>query len=427
MIAMASALPAFFLGTTVSFYLSLPDCQCDHYHERNNNNNLPEPPLSSRRRGMGSTLEYPQQQQQQQQLPEQRPVQLPAWVEDVVQERLAEHVQKLHLQNDPNVAIGSKGDDAADSNDKEEEDEGGGEGEEDEEERPNVLPSWVEDVVLERLEEERKQFANQMAENNSNARFGACTRKLTLNQARVGNYITGMATTPKANFTSMLDLGVPLDPFRLGSTDVLMIYSNQNVLPAEVTSSQTPGLVQLSAEAAVEKCDYISVILTDHADNKRRNQCLAIVPQYESYHIQRWGRLNKKKNIVQKGFPLQLIPHGTKKKGIVEFQPPNEFQHRKMFDLLKLYLKNMNDVKAELKVILERIAIDNTVIVMVCNFGQSELLINFVCSAHSRGFDLSNVIVFTTDQETDDLARGLGLTSYYDHRVRQQCHYTQAN
>ena len=101
-----------------------------------------------------------------------------------------------------------------------------------------------------------------------------------------------------------------------------------------------------------------------------------------------------------------------------EFRPPNAVQQNKMMELLSLYLKNLEDVKAELSEILKRIAVDNTVIVMVCNFGQSELLVNFVCAAHARGFDISNVIVFTTDQETDDLARGLGLTTYYDHRVR---------
>ena len=53
---------------------------------------------------------------------------------------------------------------------------------------------------------------------------------------------------------------------------------------------------------------------------------------------------------------------------------------------------------------------------MVCNFGQAELLMNFVCSAKSRGLDVSNILVFTTDQETTDLVTALGLTAYYDQR-----------
>jgi hypothetical protein len=77
----------------------------------------------------------------------------------------------------------------------------------------------------------------------------------------------------------------------------------------------------------------------------------------------------------------------------------------------------MEEVLAELKPILERVAVDNTVIVLVCNFGQSELLLNFICSAKSRGFDLGRVILFATDEETKELAEAHGIAAYYDHRV----------
>ena len=56
----------------------------------------------------------------------------------------------------------------------------------------------------------------------------------------------------------------------------------------------------------------------------------------------------------------------------------------------------------------------NTVTVMVSNFGQSELLINFVCAAKSRNLDISSIIVFATDIETKELAEGLGLVAFYD-------------
>ena len=55
---------------------------------------------------------------------------------------------------------------------------------------------------------------------------------------------------------------------------------------------------------------------------------------------------------------------------------------------------------------------------MLCNHGQSVLLINFVCSARARNIDLSNLLVFTTDLETTDLVTSLGLTAYYDQGVR---------
>ena len=50
--------------------------------------------------------------------------------------------------------------------------------------------------------------------------------------------------------------------------------------------------------------------------------------------------------------------------------------------------------------------------------GQSELLMNFVCSATARNLDLSAVLVFATDEETKELAEGLGLTAFFDRTVR---------
>ena len=56
-------------------------------------------------------------------------------------------------------------------------------------------------------------------------------------------------------------------------------------------------------------------------------------------------------------------------------------------------------------------------IVMVCNFGQSELLLNFACSSKAKGLDISNVLVFATDEETKELAESVGLAAYFDKRV----------
>ena len=57
---------------------------------------------------------------------------------------------------------------------------------------------------------------------------------------------------------------------------------------------------------------------------------------------------------------------------------------------------------------------------MVCNTGQSELLINFICSAQARGFGdvvREKVLVFATDEGVLDIAQGLGLRAFYDEEV----------
>lgn len=53
---------------------------------------------------------------------------------------------------------------------------------------------------------------------------------------------------------------------------------------------------------------------------------------------------------------------------------------------------------------------------MVCNFGQSQLLLNFACAARSKGLDVSSVLVFATDKETKELAEAIGLAVYFDER-----------
>ena len=91
---------------------------------------------------------------------------------------------------------------------------------------------------------------------------------------------------------------------------------------------------------------------------------------------------------------------------------------RKHVQMLQNYYKNLDTVLKELSNVLKSMNIDNnTVIVMVCNFGQSELLINFLCQARARQLDTSMILVFATDQETYALAKGLGVAAYYDKRV----------
>lgn len=82
---------------------------------------------------------------------------------------------------------------------------------------------------------------------------------------------------------------------------------------------------------------------------------------------------------------------------------------------LKRYMDNYDEVSSQLKNICKKIAKNNTIIVMVCNMGQASLLMNFACSARSRGLNIDNVLVFVTDEQTLKLAQGLGLNYFYDH------------
>lgn len=100
----------------------------------------------------------------------------------------------------------------------------------------------------------------------------------------------------------------------------------------------------------------------------------------------------------------------------MEFTPPKDNHVKDHQDILRTYLNNADDIKNRLKSILSKMK-THTVVVLTCNFGQSELLMNFACSARARGFDLSNTLVFPTDFDTKELAEGMGFTTFYEEKV----------
>jgi hypothetical protein len=226
-----------------------------------------------------------------------------------------------------------------------------------------------------------------------------------------------MARTSKLDFFEEMDIGVPMDLPKEKDSDVLILYSHVKTLPygfSKAVKEHPNSIPPVNMKRAVENCEYVNVILTAH-DN--RNQCVAIVPQYESHHVQKWMRIGPKG--IDKKEDLKLVSRGQQSNGRNQFEPPSKVDMKKNWDMLRSYFDAFDDVMKELKPLAEKVATKRgTVTVMVCNFGQSELLVNFVCSARSRKMDISSILVFATDTETLDLATSLGLTAFYDERVR---------
>ena len=100
-----------------------------------------------------------------------------------------------------------------------------------------------------------------------------------------------------------------------------------------------------------------------------------------------------------------------------DFDVPLESHIEQHWSMLKTYFSSIDDILGELKPIAESVAVHNTIIIMTCNHGQSELLMYFVCNARAKGLLIDNVLVFPTNEKTQILAEGLGLTTYYDKRV----------
>jgi len=235
------------------------------------------------------------------------------------------------------------------------------------------------------------------------------------------NYAVGMARTSKTDFVRLIDTGVPVDLPKENDADVLVLYGKDTALPKtyneEKEHATTSSIPALETEQALEGCEFLNIVLTDHS--KQRNQCIAIVPQYESYHVQKWMRQTQQEGEhgVDHNAPLVPVSRGVQTNGREKFKPPLTKDIQQNWELLSKYFQSYHASLEELKPLVEKVATPKkTVTVMVCNFGQSMLLMNFVCAARSRNLDTSSILVFATDLETKALAESLGLTAFYDER-----------
>mmetsp|Transcript_1224 Transcript_1224/g.2043 ORF Transcript_1224/g.2043 Transcript_1224/m.2043 type:complete len:628 (-) Transcript_1224:58-1941(-) len=240
----------------------------------------------------------------------------------------------------------------------------------------------------------------------------------------MSKFANGIARVSKDKLDDYFDFGNPLSKGKgTGQEDALIIYHSAGARPKDesvahsVTFNDGNGIPLLEPQTATENCDSMNVVFTANPGNTR--QCTALIGNYESYHIQRWMRVDTvKSSPIDSNLPLQLVSRGYASRGKANFYaPPSDSKFspvKRHWGQLKTFLQNVDKVMEDLKPILEKIARNNAVVVMTVNHGQSSLLMNFACSARRRGFDLGNMLVFPTDLESKELAEGLGLATYYD-------------
>jgi len=249
----------------------------------------------------------------------------------------------------------------------------------------------------------------------------------------IHKFATGASLISKNDFLSNFDYGIPKPPSKRedesdpGKDDVLLLYGNEKGLPdmhdgvvyTDENGDDT-SLPRISAQDATKNCGGLNVVFTDTHDGL--NQCIAIVGNYESYHVQRWLRINPRGNSkMDTSLPLTPVGRGLQTNGQDKFSAPSDRYALQNQALLETYFSRLTDTIETLKPMAKACAgTDNTVIVMVCNTGQSDLLINFICSADGRGFgDIvrEKLLVFATDKGVLDIAQGLGVRAFYDEKI----------
>lgn len=225
------------------------------------------------------------------------------------------------------------------------------------------------------------------------------------------NFMHNYGTVPRADMNAHLEIGVPLDEMHLGDTeDAIILYPSEGTMPTNVDS-----LESMNATAATQNCMSVKVILQDSKPKKR--QCMVIMPQWESYHVHKFMRLDKEAVRPENPkLPLRYVSTSHRENGAYNGVPSMGGQTMPFYKNLVEYLSQLERVTAELKLELEKLK-SKTIIVLVCNLGQSELLHNFVCNARAKGLDLSQLFLFATDEKTHQLAQSLGIASFHDESV----------
>lgn len=226
------------------------------------------------------------------------------------------------------------------------------------------------------------------------------------------SFAAAMSLVDRNEFAQQFDIGVPLDPSTKHNSQVLLLHAKDAVPDAAHSNDffrEVPD--------AVQNCNHLSLILTQQS---RPDQCVAIMGQYNSYHVHRFMRTKDKEGIrvIDPELPLRLVPRGADTRHSFATKTPSVSTTRHYWNsTLRSYFTHLDSYLAELEPILKRVALCNSVVVMVCNLGQSDLMKNFVCNAKAKGLDLSGILLFATDVETAEIAKGLGLETYYDERL----------
>lgn len=237
-----------------------------------------------------------------------------------------------------------------------------------------------------------------------------------VNKYQEGNSAVNAVRLSSHEFLNTFDYGYPTDNIAQ-TKEILMLYNSKDLVPnvdkeadgGDENIELIPFIDNLSTATA--KCQEMNVVIS-------QAPCLAIsmTTGRGSFHVQRWSRHRLGDSGGNSSNKLVPVSRGLDKT-YDEGDPPGKHHTEQHWSRLNTYLNRYEQAIKELKSVTERIKVNNTIIVMVSNFGHSELLMNFICSAKSRNLDVSNILVFATDEETFEITKSLGIAAYMGKKV----------
>ena len=252
------------------------------------------------------------------------------------------------------------------------------------------------------------------------------------------SFIQAMARVSKHGLMSKFD-NYGVATLESPQTDeALLIYNHYDAIPSILPQDDYIPRIENVTEA-IQNCDTLNVQFT-HTPRSFHPQCHVWIPVHNlpAFHVDRWMRLSDSisdnTNKFDHTIPLRHIGAITTPTGVDRFELPkfNPLISAHWKELLQFF-ENADRVLKDIKKLLEANGIkppnvklmngtypNDAITVMTVNYGQSNLLTNFICAAKSRGLGLRRVLVFVTDEETKQLVESfsdeddLGVMVYYD-------------
>jgi len=287
-----------------------------------------------------------------------------------------------------------------------------------------ISDEQIESIVEKRVEVELARRAKQNASSNSVAAASGGGDSVSRTSRGMSDFAAGMARMRRDELIATYDYGTASQHFDSKLSEEVIVLYTKSALPSDPTTSAAitgndgnlAPMVDVATGTA--NCDVLNVITVNPRNTAT---CTAIISDYENFHMQRWMRIpvelrRSRSSTLNRKLPLRHVGRGVQANALDSFPAPRLFFQKDNMNTLRTYFSSLDDVLAELTPIAKKVAKDNAIIVLVCNKGQSDLLMNFACSARSQGLDTANVLVFATDEHTHEVATGMGFASFYDKR-----------
>jgi hypothetical protein len=275
------------------------------------------------------------------------------------------------------------------------------------------------ELSLLKLDLNETKFKLHIAENLMEETFKVTAPPFNPFTPQVSNFMVGSARISTVDLLESFNPGIPHKTYA-GNEEAFIFYGRSDAVPTNLRNN----FERLDAKDALSNCQSVEIIVRNI--NIGINSCFALMGNADVHFVPntyRWINKNitqqKEKDESKNRFDLagRGMNAGTEYDFLpITIEDDILMKFRKQ---LTAYFSMLDDnIIPLIRSILESKAkeLDNagkTLIITVSNNGHSDLLQNFVCACQANHLDITNFVVFCTDEEALKKATSIGLTAIY--------------